>query len=79
MDYLQSIPRDSNEKDVVAMLDELTIDLMRNLVIVLEHDGNDVSITEYRNQSSHACKGLKNSKVFLVVVCYIIVCLFVFT
>ena len=45
VDGLQSIPGESNDKDVVAILDELTI-LEANeesFVIVLQHGGNDVT------------------------------------
>ena len=43
IDGLQSIPRESNEKDVAAMLDELTIEANEeSFVIVLQHGGNDV-------------------------------------
>ena len=41
---LQSIPRESNDKDVVAMLEELTIEANEeSFVIILQHGGNDVS------------------------------------
>ena len=44
IDGLQSIPRDSNDKDVAAMLDELTIEANEeSFVIVLQHGGNDVT------------------------------------
>ena len=44
IDDLQSIPRESNDKDVAAMLDELTIEGNEELfVIVLQHGGNDVT------------------------------------
>ena len=44
IDGLQSIPRESNEKDVTAMLDELTIEANEeSFVIVLQHGGNDVT------------------------------------
>ena len=44
IDCLQSIPRESNEKDVAAMLDELTIEAdEESFVIVLQHGGNDVT------------------------------------
>ena len=44
IDGLQSIPRDSNDKDVVAMLGELTIEANEEcFVIVLQHGGNDVT------------------------------------
>ena len=44
MDGLQSIPRDSNDKDVAAMLDELTIEVNEEcFVIVLQHGGNNVT------------------------------------
>ena len=41
IDGLQSIPRESNDKDMAAMLDELTIEtIMRNLLLSsLQHDG----------------------------------------
>ena len=43
IDTLQSLPRDSNNKDVVAMLDELTIEAdEESFVIVLQHGGNDI-------------------------------------
>ena len=42
IDGLQSIPRESNDKDVVAILDELTIEA-QSFVIVLQHGGNDVT------------------------------------
>ena len=39
-----SIPADSNDKDVAAMLDELTIEANEeSFVIVLQHGGNDVT------------------------------------
>ena len=41
---LQSIPRESNDKDVVAMLVELTIEANEeSFVIVHQHGGNDVT------------------------------------
>ena len=41
---LQSIPRESNDKDIVAMLEELTIEANEeSFVIVLQHGGNDVN------------------------------------
>ena len=41
---LQSIPRESNNKDVAAMLDELTIEANEeSFVIVHQHGGNDVT------------------------------------
>ena len=41
---LQSIPRVSNDKDVVAMWDELTIEANEeSFVTVLQHGGNDVT------------------------------------
>ena len=44
IDGLQSIPRGSNDKDVAAMLDELTIEANEEyFVIVLQHGGNDVT------------------------------------
>ena len=44
IDGLQLIPRESNDKDVVAMLDELTIEAdEESFVIVLQHGGNDVT------------------------------------
>ena len=44
IDGLQSIPRESNDKDVAAMLVELTIEANEeSLVIVLQHGGNDVT------------------------------------
>ena len=43
IDGLQPIPRESNDKDVAAMLDELTIGTNEeSFVIVLQHRGNDV-------------------------------------
>ena len=37
-------PRESNVKDVAAMLDELTIEASEeSFVIVLQHGGNDVT------------------------------------
>ena len=42
---LQSIPRESNGKDVAAMLVELTIEANEeSFVIFLQHGGNDVGI-----------------------------------
>ena len=44
IDGLQSFPRESNNKDVVAMLVELTIEANEeSFVIVLQHGGNDVT------------------------------------
>ena len=44
IDGLQSLPRESNDKDVAAMLDELTIEAdEESFVIVLQHGGNDVT------------------------------------
>ena len=44
IDGLQSIPGESNDKDVAAMLDELTIEANEeSFVIVLQHGGNDVT------------------------------------
>ena len=44
MNGLQSIPRESNDKDVAAMLDGLTIEAKEeSFVIVLQHGGNDVT------------------------------------
>ena len=41
---LQSIPRESNDKDVAAMLEELTIEAKEeSFVIFLQHGGNDVT------------------------------------
>ena len=41
---LQSIPRESNDKDVAAMLVELTVEANEeSFVIVLQHGGNDVT------------------------------------
>ena len=41
---LQSIPRESNDKDMADMLDELTIEANEeSFVIVLQHGGNDVT------------------------------------
>ena len=43
-DALQSIPRESNDKDVAAMLVELTIEANEeSFVIVHQHGGNDVT------------------------------------
>ena len=40
------IPIDSNDKEVAAMLDELTIEAYEeSFVIVLQHGGNDVTAT----------------------------------
>ena len=42
---LQSIPRDSNDKDMAAMLLDLTIEANEeSFVIVLQHGSNDVTI-----------------------------------
>ena len=44
IDGLQSIPRGSNDKDVAAMLEELTIEANEgSFVSVLQHGGNDVT------------------------------------
>ena len=44
IDGLQSLSRESNEKDVAAMLDELTIEANEaSFVIVLQHGGNDLT------------------------------------
>ena len=44
-DRLRSIPRNSNDKDVAAMLDELTTEANEeSFVLVLQHGGNDVSL-----------------------------------
>ena len=44
IDGLQSIPRGSNDKDMAAMLDELTIEANEeSFVIVLQHGSNDVT------------------------------------
>ena len=50
IDGLQSIPKKSNDKDVAAMLDELTTEANEEyFVIVLQHGGNDVTMkTIYR-------------------------------
>ena len=41
---LQPIPRNSNDKDMAAMLDELTIEANEeSFVIVLHHGGNDIT------------------------------------
>ena len=41
-----TIPRGSNDKDVVAMLDELTVEANEeSFVFVLQHGGNDVVIS----------------------------------
>ena len=48
IDGLHSIPRDPNDKDVAAMLDELTIEANEEyFVIVLQHGGNDVTCKRY--------------------------------
>ena len=44
IDGLQSLPRESYDKDVAAMLDELTIEANEeSFVILLQHGGNDVT------------------------------------
>ena len=44
IDGLQSILRESNDKDVAAMLVQLTIEANEeSFVIVLQHGGNDVT------------------------------------
>ena len=44
IDGLQPIPRESKEKDVAAMLDELTIEPNEeSFAIVLQHGGSDVT------------------------------------
>ena len=44
VDDLQSIPRESNDKDVVIILVELIIEANEEyIVIVLQHGGNDVT------------------------------------
>ena len=44
IDGLQSIPRESNNKDVAAMLVELTIEAdEESFVIVIQHGGNDIT------------------------------------
>ena len=43
MDGLQPIPRESNDKDVAAMLDGLTIETNEKSFVVLQHGGNDVT------------------------------------
>ena len=44
VDGLQSIRRESNDKDMVAMLDELTAEANEeSFVIVLQHGGNDIT------------------------------------
>ena len=44
MDGLQPIPRESNDKDVAAMVDNLTLEANEeSFVIVLQHGGNDVT------------------------------------
>ena len=44
IDGLQAIPRESNDKDMAAMLDELTIEANEeSFVIFLQHGGNDVT------------------------------------
>ena len=44
IDALQSIPRESNDKYMAAMLDELTLEANEeSFVIVLQHGGNDVT------------------------------------
>ena len=57
IDGLQSIPRDSNDKDMAAMLDELTIEANEeSFVIVLQHGGNDVTRkTIYNRHSPLSC------------------------
>ena len=41
---MQSVPRESNDKDMAAMLDELTIEANEeSFVIVHQHGGNDVT------------------------------------
>ena len=41
---LQSIPRESNDKGVAAMLDELTIEANEeSFIVVLQHGGNNVT------------------------------------
>ena len=48
IDGLQPIPRESKEKDVAAMLDELTIEPNEeSFVIVLQHGGSDVTWKRY--------------------------------
>ena len=44
IDDLQSIPRESNDKDIAATLDELKIEANEeSFVIILQHGGNDVA------------------------------------
>ena len=44
IDGLQSIPRESNDKDAAAMLGELTMEANEeSFVIVLQHGGNGVT------------------------------------
>ena len=44
VDGLQPFHRESKEKDVVAMLVELTIEsIEKSFVIVLHHGGNDIA------------------------------------
>ena len=55
---LQSIPRESNNKDVTAMLVELTIEANEeSFVIVHQHGGNDVNCKSRIN--------LKSEKLFV--------------
>ena len=50
LDSLQSILRESSDKDVAAMLVELTIEAdEESFVIVLQHGGNDVTCKEDTN------------------------------
>ena len=59
---LQSIPRESNNKDVAAMLDELTIEANEeSFVIVHQHGGNDVTACKSRIEiRQHICCCIKS-------------------
>ena len=60
IDVLQSIPRDSNDKDGAAMLDELTIEAdEKYFVIVLQHGGNDVICERSIKRSNGKVNNLK--------------------
>ena len=60
IDGLQSIPRESNGKDMAAMLDELTIEtIMRNFLLSsLQHDGgyNNMKTTIFIGQQNTPAK-----------------------
>ena len=59
-DGLQPVPRESNDKDVAAMLDELTIEANEeSFVIVLQHGGNDVIWN--RSTAGQICWGMGNT------------------